>query len=103
MSDLQQDIKELEKQINVLTLTVAKLNSHLESEQGNNERRFDNLDKKITKVDHRVFGNGSEGLTLEIDRLKQTAQQTKSWNKYLFTAICALAVKIGYDIIKIIH
>lgn len=95
INDLRNDFTEMK-------LQVSKLESHLESEQGNAKRQSENFDKRSTKLEHKVFGNGKEGLEIRIDRLEQAEKRAKNWNKYLLTAICALAVKIGYDLIKAI-
>lgn len=93
-----QEIRDLQKSLNELTIIVTRLQSHLESEMGNNTRQLNDLSDKITKINHRIFGNGSEGILIKLDRIEQRENRRRMWDKAFIGAAAVMIVKIIYDI-----
>lgn len=98
-ADHDNDINRFLDQMHELNLTIVKLQSHLESELGNNTRQLNDLSEKITKINHKIFGNGTEGIIIKIDRLEQNDLSRKKWERGFVAGTCVLVIKIAYDII----
>jgi len=95
-----QDIRDLTEQIHDLNLTMVKLQSHLESELGENTRQLNNAADQIKAINHKIFGNGKEGILIKLDRLEQASQSRKKWEKGFIGATCVLVIKIAFDVVK---
>lgn len=93
-----QELRDLSKGLNELNLTMTRLQSHLESEMGNNTRQLNELSEKITKINHKIFGNGTEGILIKLDRIEQREARRKMWDKAFIGAAAVMIVKIIYDI-----
>lgn len=80
-------------------ITLARLCSRIESEQGNNTRHIELLYKMVERHDHILIGdgNGLIGMATRIDRIEQVAK-IRSWNlKIIWTTLLGFLIKIVYD------
>ncbi len=50
-------------------------NSEFESFQGACQREFDELHRKLDRLDEAIRGNGRPGITVRLDRLEQDARR----------------------------
>ena len=81
-------------------VTLARLCSKIDSEQGNTIRHFDSIYKIMERHDRILIGNGNgtPGIITRMDRIEQVAK-TRSWNlRIIWTAIVGLITKLFYDI-----
>lgn len=97
----RQEIKELAKQVGEMQLTLARFQSHLESELGNNTRGLNDLKKDIEVINNKVFGKDSNsGIIIDVDRLKQSDSRNKIWQKAFVGSTAAIIVKFVYDLVS---
>lgn len=92
------EIRDLGKSLNDLSIAVVRLQSNLENEMGNSAKHLNELSEKITRIDHKIFGNGVEGMAIKLDRLEQRECRRKMWDKAFIGAAAVMIVKIIYDI-----
>lgn len=57
----------------------------------------------IERLDHTIFGNGSPGLRVDVDRLKQRAEGLSWWKQTVVAAIVAGVVSLVVGGITIKH
>lgn len=96
INDLRNDFTEMK-------LQVSKLESHLESEQGNAKRQSENFDKRSTKLEHKVFGNGKEGLEIRIDRLEQAEKEQKTGTNICSQLFALLLLRLVMTWLKLLN
>lgn len=105
MSDSESNqIKELTKALNELNLSFVRLQSHMESELGNNTRQLSDVSDKLKSINHKMFGNGSNdiGVLMRVDRLEQSAERRRKVDYVVLVSAMGLVFKIVYDLIKIL-
>jgi len=91
---MSEEVKELKEAIGDLEKNIFKMQAHVESELGNTSRILGDLSKQITKIEHRVFGNGSEGLIIKVDRLEQAEKRSEHWKKVAGGAVLVIIIDI---------
>lgn len=91
----RQEIRELAKQVGEMQLTLARFQSHLESELGNNTRGLSDLKNDIESIKSKMFDN-----LMDVDRLKQSDSRNKIWQKAFVGSTAAIIVKFVYDLVS---
>lgn len=97
MSD---EVSELKRSIEELKLELSKVQSHVQSELGNIGRILQDLNKQQEKTNHRIFGNGSEGLILKVDRLEQDSKRSSIWRNAAIGAVVATLIGLIFQAIS---
>jgi len=93
----KQEIRELSRSVNEMQLALARFQSHLESELGNNTRGLNSLKKEVDEIRGKFFGDN--GVIIKLDRLDQTEKRRRIWDKAFIGAAAVLIIKIIYDIV----
>jgi hypothetical protein len=78
---VQEEIEKIKEKIENLRLQQERYYSHLESEDGTLKRLMAKTDEHLYNVEKdlrgKIFGNGTVGLIVEIDRLKEDNRRLK--------------------------
>jgi len=84
---------ENDKSLNELRLEMreqfSKLNSQVEV-----------LQLSVEKIDHHIEGNGKPGIRIELDRLKQRHVNSQRINNFVLTAISSIVVGLCIIVVK---
>lgn len=97
----------INERLHNVELQVARLVSHMESEQGTFARiqagvdeNFRRLTLIIDRHDKIIFGDGTPGMVTKQDRLEQ-AENTRRWHfGVIWAGIVGLLLKMIHDIFK---
>ena len=91
-------------------IQIARLVAHMESEQGTFARIHTQMNEMISRVmiiidrhEKLFFGNGSDGLLMDLDRLKQSADARKWHIRLLWGSVIGIAAKFIHDLIDFIY
>lgn len=82
-----------------IELQLARLVSHIESEQEKNEYYRADIKRVVERHEHTLFGNGREGLNTRVDRLEQDKKRKESHSLVLYSTAAGLILKTIWDFI----
>ena len=93
MEERRHGYLEFDNRLREIELQLGRLSSHVESEQGNYTRIFDEHNERLKDIQICLAGNnGSSGLRIDVDRLKETSKsQEKNW-RILVASVVGLGV-----------
>lgn len=105
--DLSLEKLKINERLHEVEIQVARLVSHMESEQGtfvriqnNVEHNFQRVMQIIERHEKLFFGDGNAGMLTKIDRQEQVEEGRRWHFRVIWTAIVAMMFKIVHDLFK---